>query len=74
MWFTIINIHIISGAKSGEYIWLKYLVKTSKTPAEDVVVVRDDEEVHRSVENDHREKRQAEVKSKYELERLRLIS
>ena len=48
---------------------LKYLAKISKTPAEDVVVVRDGKEVHRSAENDHREKRQAEVKHKYELKR-----
>ena len=43
---------------------LKYLAKTSKTPAVDVVVVRDGEEVHRSAENDRREKHQAKVKRK----------
>ena len=41
---------------------LKYLAKTSKTPAEEVIV-------RRSAENDCREKRQAEVKHSYELER-----
>ena len=66
MWFAIIKYsYLVRKAVN----MLKDLAKTSKTPAEDVVVVRDGEEVHRSAENDCREKHQVEVKRKYELER-----